>query len=44
MSKLTLIAVILLGGLDSSTAAAQQPEADIRAMLEQRDRDLKKLL
>ena len=44
MSKLTLIAVILLGGLDSLTAAAQQPEANIRAMLEQRDRDLKKLL
>jgi phospholipid transport system substrate-binding protein len=44
LSKLTLIAVILLGGLDSLTAAAQQPEANIRAMLEQRDRDLKKLL
>lgn len=44
LSKLTLTAVIMLACLAPVSAMAQKPEADIRAMLEQRDKELKKLL
>jgi len=43
ISKLTLLAVILLLALPAAVSA-QQPEADIRIMLEQRDKDIKQLL
>jgi len=44
LRQLTLTAVILLASLTPLVATAQKAEADIRAMLEQRDKDLKKLL
>jgi len=44
LSALTLVTVILGAAFAPGLAQAQKPESDIRTMLEQRDRDIKKLI